>query len=185
MQQPTQQAQLLTIKKPSKILERLTDKCVSEFGKLNKTVNAALERGRIEGFDDREVGNMIRDKLIKAGYSRMTVSRYLPASAKNKPRGIQVSAKDKDKDKISNNLLQNGTENRANQAAAIKAASAISNKMLQNPKLSDTSKVGNTFEFMSKINKMGSNRVIWIEKRLHPQIERFEGKTLEVTIRIK
>ena len=78
-----QQKELLAIKKPSKILEKLTDKCVLEFGKLNVAVNKALERGRLEGFEDRQVGDMIRRKMIAAGYSRMTVSRALPPSAKH------------------------------------------------------------------------------------------------------
>jgi hypothetical protein len=88
-----QKAQLLAtkikIRKPSKILEKLTDKCVSEFGKLNLAVNKALER--LEGFEDRRVGDMIRRKMVAAGYSRMTVSRALPPSAKHMEKARNIS----------------------------------------------------------------------------------------------
>ena len=90
--QQQQHEQLLTIhhnddnnneiKRPSSTLEQLTEECVSTFGKLNNSVNKALEQGRKEGFADREVGDMIRAKLLAAGYSRMTISRALPPSAK-------------------------------------------------------------------------------------------------------
>jgi hypothetical protein len=94
-----QKSQLVAVKvkekKPSKTLERLTDKCVSEFGKLNVAVNKALERGRLEGFEDRQVGDMIRRKMVAAGYSRMTVSRALPPSAKHMEKARNVTSSNK------------------------------------------------------------------------------------------
>ena len=75
--QQQQHEQLLTIhhnddnnneiKRPSSTLEQLTEECVSTFGRLNNSVNKALEQGRKEGFADREVGDMIRAKLLAAG----------------------------------------------------------------------------------------------------------------------
>jgi hypothetical protein len=56
---------------------------VAEFGKLNTVVDEALKQGRKEGFTDRDVGDMTRRKLLTAVYSRMTVSRALPPSAKH------------------------------------------------------------------------------------------------------
>jgi hypothetical protein len=164
----------LAIKQPSKTLNKLVDKCVSQFGKLNTTVNAALEQGRKEGFEDRQVGDMIRRKLLAAGYSRMTVSRALPASAKNKPRGKQLAIS------VSNKMLQNSAD----------SSPLISNKMLQNQALQAAKtiakkehgelKLTQPFEFTASINHMGKNKVIWIRKELHPQIERFEGKQLRI-----
>src|ERR687891_2282787 len=74
-------------KAPSKKLEEKVHACVSSFQKLGNAVNEALEQGRQEGFTDREIGQMIREEMLRAGLTRQTVSNYLPKSAKAKPRG--------------------------------------------------------------------------------------------------
>ena len=76
-------AQLLTVKKPSEELQDLISKVSNAFGKLQDTVNLVLKKGTEEGFTHKELGDMIREKMTNAGYSRMTMSRYLPSSAKH------------------------------------------------------------------------------------------------------
>jgi hypothetical protein len=82
-------AQLLTVKKPSQELQDLISKVSNAFGKLQDTVNLVLEKGREERFSDKEVGDMIREKMTSAGYSRMTMSRYLPSSTKHMEHASQ------------------------------------------------------------------------------------------------
>jgi hypothetical protein len=74
-------------KAPSKKLKEKIHTCVSSFQKLGNAVNEALEQGRQEGFTDKEIGQMIREEMLRAGLTRQTVSNYLPKSAKAKPRG--------------------------------------------------------------------------------------------------
>jgi hypothetical protein len=58
-----------------------TQSCFSSFGKLKDKVNEALEQGKLEGFTDIQTGDMIRQALLQVGFTRMTVTRYLPPSA--------------------------------------------------------------------------------------------------------
>jgi hypothetical protein len=74
-------------KAPSKKLKEKLHACASSFQKLGNAVNEVLEQGRQEGFTDREIGQMIREEMLRAGLTRQTVSNYLPKSAKAKPRG--------------------------------------------------------------------------------------------------
>jgi hypothetical protein len=74
-------------KAPSKELKEKIHACISSFQKLGTAVNEALEQGRKEGFADKEIGKMIRDEMLQAGFERSTVAGYLPSSAKQKPRG--------------------------------------------------------------------------------------------------
>ena len=74
-------------KVPSEKLKEKIHACISSFQKLGAAVNEALEQGRKEGFTDREIGKMIRDEMLQAGFERSTIAGYLPNSAKQKPRG--------------------------------------------------------------------------------------------------
>jgi NAD(P)-dependent dehydrogenase (short-subunit alcohol dehydrogenase family) len=107
-------------KQPSETLIKLTEDCVSQFGKLNITVNKALEQGRLEGFSDMDVGDMIRKKLLAAGYSRMTVSRALPPSAKH----IEKSPKRRDR----NILLRSSDSSNNNNNNMIKFEAVVASK---------------------------------------------------------
>jgi hypothetical protein len=75
-------------KKPSKKLQAKIRAIPTAFKKLEDSVYEALELGKEEGFTEKEIGQMIREEMVKAGYSIRTVQRYLPAEAKAKPRGI-------------------------------------------------------------------------------------------------
>jgi hypothetical protein len=88
-------------KAPSKKLKEKIHACVSSFQKLGMVVNEALEQGREEEFTDKEIGKMIRDEMLQAGFDRSTVAGYLPSSAKQKPRGKPGSG-----NKISRKNLQ-------------------------------------------------------------------------------
>jgi hypothetical protein len=72
---------------PSEKFKEKIHACMSSFQKLGAAVKEALEQGRIEGFTDREIGKMIRDEMLQAGFERSTIAGYLPSSAKRKPRG--------------------------------------------------------------------------------------------------
>jgi hypothetical protein len=74
-------------KAPSKKLKEKIHACISSLQKLGTAVNEALEQGREEGFSDKEIGKMIREEMLQAGFDRSTVAGYLPSSAKQKPRG--------------------------------------------------------------------------------------------------
>lgn len=80
-------------KRPSAKLQEKIKTCVSMFRSLNETVNEVIALGQKEGFTPKEIGQFIRQEMIKAGLSRMTITRYLPAELKAKPRGFQVSNK--------------------------------------------------------------------------------------------
>lgn len=38
------------------------------------------------------------------------------------------------------------------------------------------------FKFITKISKMGDNKIIWIPKEYHTNIEKLEGKQIRVVI---
>jgi hypothetical protein len=78
-------------KRPSTRLQEKIRNCVSVFRSLNETVNAVIEIGKSEGLTPKEIGQFIRQEMIKSGVSRSTVTRYLPAELKMKPRGKQIS----------------------------------------------------------------------------------------------
>jgi hypothetical protein len=65
------------------MLDHLLDALVPEWGKLQTNVNAVFDQGRREGFNDLEIGNFIRSKM-KDHYSKSTIQRVLPKSAKHK-----------------------------------------------------------------------------------------------------
>jgi hypothetical protein len=197
------------IKKPSKILEKLTDKCVSEFGKLNVAVNKALERGRLEGFEDRQVGDMIRRKMIAAGYSRMTVSRALPPSAKHMEKARSISSSTSSS-KSGNKMLPKSSASAAQAMLPDKAGDKDKNKIKFGNKmlpdmLTNTNTNTNTKEFGNKmlpnlegitmkpnlqilgfngrISKMGSDRrVICVPTHLYTSLSKFEDKQIRVEI---
>jgi hypothetical protein len=74
-------------KAPSMRLKEKIHACIASFQKLGTAVNEALEQGRKEGFTDKEIGKIIREEMLQAGFERSTVASYLPFSAKQRPRG--------------------------------------------------------------------------------------------------
>lgn len=87
------------IRQPSTELQEKIKLCVSAFRSLNETVQEVIDLGQKEGFSTKEIGQLIRNEMTKAGLSRMTISRYLPTDFKAKPRGRPQGN--------SNNLLLN------------------------------------------------------------------------------
>lgn len=73
----------ITLKKPSKRLDDLIEALTYDFTKLRDKVDAVFEQGRKEGFEDMQIGKMVRVKM-KEHYSRDTIARVLPATAKQK-----------------------------------------------------------------------------------------------------
>lgn len=87
-------------KQPSKRLQQIVTKIGSTFMTLEDSINEALELGRKEGFTDMEIGDMIRAEFKRLNRPRMTLSRYLPVTAKH-------IEKARPKSDFGNNLLPN------------------------------------------------------------------------------
>ena len=88
------------LKKPSKQLQQVITKIGATFMTLEDSINEALKLGRAEGFTDMQIGDMIREEFKRLNRPRMTLSRYLPITAKHEPRGNPQG-------RISNKLLLN------------------------------------------------------------------------------
>jgi hypothetical protein len=89
-------------KRPSAKLQEKIRACVSIFRSANAIVNEVIEMGKSEGFTPKEIGNLIREEMLRSGLHRRTVTRYLPSELKAKPRGITASSK-QIRDKMSQN----------------------------------------------------------------------------------
>jgi hypothetical protein len=96
--------QLSNDKRPSAKLQEKIRACVSTFRSLNAIVEEVIEDGKSEGFTPKEIGNIIREEMLKSGLSRRTVTRYLPSELKAKPRGITATSK-QIRDKMSQNPI--------------------------------------------------------------------------------
>lgn len=151
--------QLVTLsndKRPSAKLQEKIRACASAFRSLNAIVNEVIEIGKSEGFTPKEIGNFIREEMLRSGLSRRTVTRYLPSELKAKPRGIQVTT---------------GTR------------TGIRDKMSQNPKPKRQQQ--SIVQFECKVtkydNKRQSIRSIYIPSKFHNQVDRM-GTTVNVTI---
>jgi hypothetical protein len=94
--------QLSNDKRPSAKLQEKIRACASAFRSLNDIVDEVIEDGKSEGFTHKEIGNLIREEMLRSGLSRRTVTRYLPSELKAKPRGITASSK-QIRDKMSQN----------------------------------------------------------------------------------
>lgn len=84
--------QLSNDKRPSAKLQEKIRACASTFRSLNAIVNEVIEIGKSEGFTPKEIGNFIREEMLRSGLSRRTVTNYLPSELKAKPRGVQGAA---------------------------------------------------------------------------------------------
>ena len=73
----------LTIKQPSKKLKQKLDEVVTHFRNAATLVNEVFTLGREEGFSEKEIGQMIRDRLVQLGYNPRSIRRVLPSSAKD------------------------------------------------------------------------------------------------------
>lgn len=70
-------------KQASKRLQQIVNKIGIAFMTLEDGISEALELGRKEGFTDMEIGDMIRAEFKRINRPRMTLSRYLPVTAKH------------------------------------------------------------------------------------------------------
>lgn len=80
----------LTVRKPSEKSAELFDELVSAIKDARQTVEGIVKKLvkqlRIDGFQDKEIGKMIRERLDPF-YSRQAIAAVLPAETKAKPRG--------------------------------------------------------------------------------------------------
>ena len=73
---------MLRTKQPSKKLQELVITFVGKIKDAKAAFDELLEQGRIEGFSDLEIGDMIRDKA-KGKLSNRQIRRLLPDTAKH------------------------------------------------------------------------------------------------------
>jgi hypothetical protein len=148
--------QLSNDKRPSAKLQEKIRACASTFRSLNAIVNEVIEFGMSEGFTPKEIGNFIREEMLRSGLSRRTVTNYLPSELKAKPRGVQD--------------------------AAAKTGTGIREIFSQNPKPRRQQQV---VQFECKItkhdNKRQSFRSIYIPSKFHDQVDKM-GTTVNVII---
>lgn len=65
-------------KKPSEKLLSAVRGSVLSFKTFTEQAAEAVEIGKKEGFTAKEVGDMIKEEVLKAGLSLRTAQRYLP-----------------------------------------------------------------------------------------------------------
>ena len=144
-------------KRPSAKLQEKIRACASTFSSLNAIFNEVIEIGKSEGFTPKEIGNLIREEMLRSGLSRRTVTNYLPSELKAKPRGVQV--------------------------AAAKTRTGIREIFSQNPK--PRRQQQSIVQFECKITKHDSNRQsfrsIYIPSKFHDQVDKM-GTTVNVII---
>lgn len=78
-------------KQRSKTLDQLLTSLSPDFDKLQSKVKVVFEQGRKEGFNDMEIGDLVRSKM-EAHYSDRTIRRVLPNSAKQQQDHINQKA---------------------------------------------------------------------------------------------
>ena len=78
----TTTTEILTLKQPSDRLKQAINNCSLGFKKLADAIHEALELGKQEGFSPKEIGKMIREEMVRNGFTDRTVRKYLPAEAK-------------------------------------------------------------------------------------------------------
>jgi hypothetical protein len=90
--------------KPSSKLQAAIHNIVGSFQKTSSAIDEAFKIGREEGFNEMEIGNMVRKEMLATGYDSRTVRRALPPSAKH----IQKTRRDYfDEDKMSSSEHEN------------------------------------------------------------------------------
>jgi hypothetical protein len=170
-------------KRPSKTLEKLIDSCVSDFSKLNKSVNRVLEQGRKEGFSDIETGNLIRRKLIVAGFSDRTARRYLPASAKHmeKSRTRKVF-KPADVDNLSANTNTSRATSGSNPNPNTNTNSAVILSANTSTNRNRKSSASLNLSFQGRVVRMGPRLIITVPTSKHSDAIKFLSKELDISI---
>jgi hypothetical protein len=91
-------------KEPSKKLQGAILNVVRSFQKTSVSIDQVFSIGREEGFNDIEIGNMVRKEMLAAGYNSRTIRRALPLTSKQH----QKTRKDySDEDKMSSSVHNN------------------------------------------------------------------------------
>jgi hypothetical protein len=80
----------LTKNEPSKRLQGAILNMIRSFQKTSLSIDRVFSIGREEGFNDVEIGNMVRKEMLAAGYNPRTMRRVLPLTSKQ----IQKTRKD-------------------------------------------------------------------------------------------
>jgi excinuclease UvrABC ATPase subunit len=87
------------VKRPSKALNEALEALALDFDKLQSKVDKVFEIGRAEGYPDKEIGSMIREKM-RDQYHRNTITnvfaKYPEAKSKTIPK------------KVTNNVTSDG-----------------------------------------------------------------------------
>jgi len=73
----------LIIRQPSEELKQKLDDVATSLRNGASLVDEVFTLGREEGFSDKEIGQMVRDRLVQLGYNPRSIRRLLPLSAKD------------------------------------------------------------------------------------------------------
>lgn len=121
----------LAKKEPSRKFQDAIHDMIGSFQKTATSIELVFSVGRSEGFTDVEIGNMIRNEMLAAGYSLRTKRRALPLTSKQ----IHKTRKDySDEDILSSSLHKNEihvqSEQESNNDAIAEATGRIRNTEL-------------------------------------------------------
>jgi hypothetical protein len=78
----TMSVQIKKKRKPSQALLELVEGLAPDFQKLQDKVDEVFRKGREEGFNDMQIGNLVRSRM-KEHYSPATIRNVLPETAKH------------------------------------------------------------------------------------------------------
>jgi hypothetical protein len=155
------------MKEPSKKLQGAILNVVRSFQKTSVSIDQAFSIGREEGFDEIEIGNMVRKEMLAAGYNLRTIRRALPPTSKQ----LQKTRKDySDEDILSSSVHDSGVHERSAQEFGT------------NPVVRDTDSIPNISDLPTREPYQGSAwQISETEKQSDQLIEEQSHQTVQDT----
>ncbi len=97
------------IKQPSPRFQKALDDLIPDFGKLQTKVDKCFELGRKEGYDDRNIGSFIREKM-KPHYHPNTITNVFEKypNAKHQEKARSVTNNVTNDQKVTKNVNSDG-----------------------------------------------------------------------------
>jgi hypothetical protein len=84
----------LTIRQPSEELKQKLDDVATHLVNAATLVDEVFTLGRKEGFSEKEIGQMVRNRLVQLGYNPRSIRRLLPPSAKDLTKSRKDNLRD-------------------------------------------------------------------------------------------
>lgn len=98
----------LILKKPSEKLRKKLDDVVKHIRNCATFVDEVIVLGKEEGFSEKEIGRMLREKLKRLGYDSRSIRRALPSSTKDLSKirkDYLIRSHDSDNDSMDEDIL--------------------------------------------------------------------------------